>query len=367
VGEAAQDPVSVYLLAPTPPPNGGIASWTEAFLSVAPAFGLAVSLCEARVAVRETLVGRIKRAAHTTIVPILSMLGGRARRARVLHVCVGGGDPSWGRAILLGLIARALGKVAVVHIHGSLLEVSRGVRWLAREAARVAGVRFVTPSEEDATKERFLVHLNNFVPPPLTNAPPWTLPKATGGLRLLYVGWIIAAKGIGELIEAVAQTSGVEVDLYGPDVYPAEAAALRAAAHRMGVSSLVRFRGEIPHSSLMPAMRGYDALVLPSYGESFGMVVAEAMALGLPVVATRTGLLARAPEDVFAAVPARDSGALAQILARLRDNRQGVLAPLGVRGRQYATERFSVDPVLRAWRQIYGVPTHLVATILRAG
>jgi glycosyltransferase involved in cell wall biosynthesis len=63
--------------------------------------------------------------------------------------------------------------------------------------------------------------------------------------------------------------------------------ALRALAHELGVSDAVEFTGEI--EDLAPIYESLDVLLVPSWQEPFGRVVAEGMAAGVPVVATSVG------------------------------------------------------------------------------
>jgi glycosyltransferase involved in cell wall biosynthesis len=74
-----------------------------------------------------------------------------------------------------------------------------------------------------------------------------------------------------------------ELHVFGADFGPGETAQRWAEAELL--ASGVRFHGRLPHDRLVTALADMDALLHPALEESFGVVLAEAMALGLPVVA----------------------------------------------------------------------------------
>lgn len=80
-------------------------------------------------------------------------------------------------------------------------------------------------------------------------------------------------------------TPYAELHLFGADFGPGGVAQRWASAQ--GVTQGLSFRGRLPHIELLTALAEMDALMHPSLEESFGVVLAEAMALGLPIVAGR--------------------------------------------------------------------------------
>lgn len=145
-------------------------------------------------------------------------------------------------------------------------------------------------------------------------------------LRLLSVGRLEPYKGADVLLEAFARVAGsasapLELVVVGGG---SEEAALQELAASLGVAERVRFAGPLPPERIAEELVDADLYVQPSRREGFGVALVEAMATGLPVVATRSG----GPEDIVTAdsgllVDPSDPEALAEgigdALARLRD------------------------------------------------
>jgi glycosyltransferase involved in cell wall biosynthesis len=114
-------------------------------------------------------------------------------------------------------------------------------------------------------------------------------------IRVLTVSRIDPRKGLSCLPDAIARLRAagcdVELDIVGPAVGQTgedERQAIERAARDLGVADRVRCTGPIPLDRLMPLYRQYDLFVLPTGpGEGIPRVLLEAMAAGLPVIATR--------------------------------------------------------------------------------
>jgi D-inositol-3-phosphate glycosyltransferase len=120
---------------------------------------------------------------------------------------------------------------------------------------------------------------------------------------LLFVGRIQRLKGIDVLLRAAAELvrGRLERPLQvlivggqpsgGPERAPEqrEVARLRDLSSALGLEAVVRFVGAVPQEQLPSYYRAADAVVMPSSYESFGLVAAEAMACGTPVVASQVG------------------------------------------------------------------------------
>jgi glycosyltransferase involved in cell wall biosynthesis len=137
--------------------------------------------------------------------------------------------------------------------------------------------------------------------------------------RLLYVGRVDPVKGVGTLIQGFAQLppqATLEIIGGGPLPYIAE---MKRLAEELGVAARVSF-SRCPRERLRSKYLAADVLVFPSeWDDPFGLVPLEAMACGVPVVATATGGAAEFLRDrdnclLFAA---RDASALAGAVREL--------------------------------------------------
>ena len=145
-------------------------------------------------------------------------------------------------------------------------------------------------------------------------------------LQLLYVGRLAPIKGLETLLDAMARLRAagtrVHLSIVGGDAdepLNGHEGELRARLARLDLRSAVTFVGAQPQERLRAWYVAADATVLPSHYESFGMVAMEAMACGIPVVASRVGGLQTTVRDGVTGllVPDHDPAALAGALDRL--------------------------------------------------
>lgn len=144
--------------------------------------------------------------------------------------------------------------------------------------------------------------------------------------RLLFVGRLVPVKGVAPLLEAVAKLkqSGnkVKLDLVGTGS-KSYTKYLKALVKKLGISSEVRWLGFRSHKQVQSMYASYGAVILPSLQESFGLVAVEALASGVPLVATRAGGLAESVNSKVAqTIPRANSTAIAKAIQSMWNHKK---------------------------------------------
>jgi sugar transferase (PEP-CTERM/EpsH1 system associated) len=230
-------------------------------------------------------------------------------------------------------------------------------RWTIGLVDRViavsANVRDFYAAHVGLTADKLVVIYNGVQVPELSIS----LREARAELGLPDDGPIIGAisrldpvKGVDFLIRALAQVNGATLVVVGDGP---ERAALEALAGDLGVADRIHWAGhrrDVPH--LLPA---FDLLAQPSLHEGLPNTVLEAMACGLPVVATAVGGTPEVIVDGLTGllVPPRDADALAQAMVTLLSNAD-LRRTMGRAGRERVAQRFTAERMVEQTQRLYG-------------
>jgi len=114
------------------------------------------------------------------------------------------------------------------------------------------------------------------------------------GATLSFAGRLTRQKALEVALEALARAGEVSLVIAGEGD---EREALERRAAELGLGGRVRFLGPQPRERVLELLRASDALLLSSAWENFPHAVVEALAVGTPVLATRTGGIAEVVED----------------------------------------------------------------------
>lgn len=306
----------VLVLAPSFPPafrGGGPARSLDAVVSTAHGYRVAVVAPDTDLGTdaplgvpRNTWTGRdgaLVRYTSVRRLPALAraLLAARAMRPRVLYLN-SFFDPVhtilplllwrvgfWGRPTRL-LAPRGEFAAAALAQRGAkkrlylrvfrLLRMQRGMVWHATAPHEVDDVRTLWGEEA-----RVVLRENE------TRLPPDALPVARepGPLRTAFLSRLSPLKGLDVALRALRDVPDpVVLDVYGPEEDAEYVVRCRALAADLPEHVDVTFRGPLAHEDVRATLARHDALLLPTAGENFGHVVAEALSASCVVMTTPT-------------------------------------------------------------------------------
>lgn len=202
-----------------------------------------------------------------------------------------------------GYLAVKSGYPTIITIHGILTECANlrsSLIWRLRERAqaiinegvvikRARNIIAISPYVSRYYQGRLRAEV--FDIPNAIAASYFSLRRRPEPGRVLFAGRITGGKGIADLIRALARhpEAADRVVLAGATPDPAFASNLRSLVARLGLADCVEFLGLLDETRLLEEFARASLLVLPSHQETAPMVIQQAMAASLPVVATRVG------------------------------------------------------------------------------
>ncbi len=188
---------------------------------------------------------------------------------------------------------------------------------------------------------------------PPAGLPPRTCP--TGGARqALFLSRIHPKKGLLPLVEAWAavRPPGWALTIAGPDEN-GHRAEVERRVQALGLGDVVSFRGPADDDEKWALYAGADLFVLPTFSENFGIVVAEALVAGVPVLTTRAAPWRVLEERGCGWWIELGAEPLAAALAEATRTPEGALRAMGERGRAYAEANLSWTRVAAEQADVY--------------
>jgi len=182
------------------------------------------------------------------------------------------------------------------------------------------------------------IDTNRFLPPSVP-------PQKTGEIRVLFAGNLTRRKG-ANLLPAIASRLQPDVRIY-------YTRGLRKTSPLPALPNLID-RGYIPAEDMPALYRNADILLFPTVREGFGLAAAEAMACGLPVVATDCSSLPELIDDGKGGFlcPLGDVGAFAEKINFLAENPE-LRREMGDYNRAKVEKMFTMDRMVMQYRELF--------------
>ncbi len=280
----------------------------------------------------------------------------RAARPQVLHA------HWWLPGGLVGALVSRLTRVPlVITTHGTDVEMLRRTRWamplarftFARARAITCGSTYLRDQllalgVADAARVSVIPMPVN---PLFENSPLAPRPSSL----VLTVARLTTQKSIDTLIEALAilrdRGSAARLEIVGDGP---ERAALEQQARALNLQDRVAFLGALAQKELPPHYAECAVFVLPSIREGMGLVFAEALLCGAPVIAANSGGVTDIVKDgeTGLLVPERDAHALADAVEKILNDR-ALAARLAANGAAWVRERYTRGRVAAQFAEVY--------------
>lgn len=294
------------------------------------------------------------------------------RQAALVHINTSLNPRAYWRDLAYLLVAKLLRARVLYQVHGGDLpqDFFRGrraltafLRWTLMLPDLVA---VLASSELDAyasfVPEQDVIALPNGIDcRPFAHIP--TVPtRPTDPLRLIYIGRIAREKGLYEALQAMrlALDLGVDARLTVGGAGPEEPR-LRRYAAALGIAQRTAFVGPVFGSDKVNLLAGADVMLLPSHAEGLPYALLEAMAAGVPVLATAVGAIPDvvSPGTHGYLVPVRDGKSLAEALALMSGDREKLAWMSRACRRRvraaYSIERLAGELAVRYHELIHGL------------
>lgn len=279
----------VVLLAPTPPPIGGIAAWTVRMMKATLPNNWQVEVVDEKIIGKREFFGdKTKHDIKLEIKRCLGIWSGlrkalKDKDAKVVHACIAANTMPVLREYISACITKIRGRKFIIHFRCTIPNIVGGrlnVMALKMLCSKADCVMLLNKQSEDyikgITKTKTVV-IPNFVDAAEVVDYHEIREKVH---RVLYVGGVIESKGCLDIIEVAKSFPEIEFKLIGN---PEESCA-RAAEKVPNV----HLAGTMPHSEIIEEMKQADVFMFLTYfpGEGFSNSLAEAMAAGLPCIVT---------------------------------------------------------------------------------
>ena len=352
----------VVFISPLPPPVGGIATWTETIRNRGLGDDWRISIVDVRM--RGKTVADKSSSIFTEICRTLRILINLIRilvfdSPDLVHLNSSLSERGIFRDALLVTIVRLFRIPVITNLRGNFLPgkivaLSRSTeaayRFMFKRSQKIVALSIVSKNgvHQLGNFENKTVVMPNFVD---IKHIPTKQENKTRELRVAYLGTLIESKGLKTIYETAAQLPELEFILIGDT--PVKSAPSDLVGKLSNLTN-ISLTGSLPHSAALEMISDCDVLLLPSHSEGFPLAVAEAMAIGLVIIASPVGAIPEmvdTPEGGFL-IPHQASDDYVSALRTLSSSPE-LRKKLGEHNRSKSISMYAYEDVIDRWLNIY--------------
>lgn len=315
--------MKVILVAPTPPPAGGIASWTWRMLNTQLIENWKLDVVDTKLTNKRSVFGKQKKNIITELRRLFSIWSGlwgkiSSNDVKIVHSCIPAAATSMFREIGCLVISKLRKKKFIIHYRCTVGNmVNNEMTLLLFNILNKYSDAIIVLNEQS----------KNFIPSKLSEKV-FLIPNFIDDKRLLtgkkiirkkvskalYVGGVTEQKGVLEIIEASKKFSETEFKLIG---------SIDDNISSLELPDNVILTGEQDKEFIDMELKTADLFLFPSYykGEGFSNALLEAMAMGMPCIATNWAANKDMLEEKGGlTIPIQSTGSLINAIKKIQNN-----------------------------------------------